>query len=177
MNKKLRLLITTKCYHNCLSCCNKQYDMLKIPVYDFKRKYSEVYITGGEPLLAGQTLTDVLSKIPDKTKQVILYTAEPIFLISHAQNYDISRITGLTITIHNNKDLESFIIFLLWFNTQRFALNYIKSNRLKVFQTATNWNSLHHALNLSRFAVTDGLYYIENCPVPQDEDFKRIENI
>lgn len=34
MNKKLRLLVTTKCNNKCPMCCNKQFNFDKLPIVD-----------------------------------------------------------------------------------------------------------------------------------------------
>lgn len=54
MNKKLRLLVTAKCHNKCPMCCNNQFDFEKIPVVD-RLDYDEISITGGEPMLPGNS--------------------------------------------------------------------------------------------------------------------------
>ena len=50
MNKKLRLLVTTKCPNKCPMCCNNSWDFSSLPVVD-RWDYEEIMITGGEPLI------------------------------------------------------------------------------------------------------------------------------
>ena len=44
MNKKLRLLVTTKCPNKCPMCCNNQFDFDKLPVVD-RWDYDEIMIS------------------------------------------------------------------------------------------------------------------------------------
>ena len=49
-NKKLRLLLTTKCPNKCPMCCNNSWDFSKLPVVE-RWNYEQIMFTGGEPLL------------------------------------------------------------------------------------------------------------------------------
>lgn len=61
MEQVLHLFITNACRHDCPLCCNKFYDIEKIPVVTVERLQSvdTVCLTGGEPLgLTDETLYD-----------------------------------------------------------------------------------------------------------------------
>ncbi len=62
MNKKLRLLVTTRCPNKCPMCCNNLWDFDKLPIVD-RWNYEEIMITGGEPLLFGDELPILISSI------------------------------------------------------------------------------------------------------------------
>lgn len=62
MNKKLRLLVTTRCPNKCPMCCNNQFDFSKLPVVD-RWNYEEIMITGGEPLLFMDELCELVEVI------------------------------------------------------------------------------------------------------------------
>lgn len=51
--KIIHLFVTSQCNHDCPLCCNKQYDIDKIPVVtvDELKNAHTVLITGGEPLI------------------------------------------------------------------------------------------------------------------------------
>lgn len=50
MNKKLRLLLTTRCPNKCPMCCNNLWDFSQLPVVE-RWDYEQIMFTGGEPLL------------------------------------------------------------------------------------------------------------------------------
>lgn len=51
MEQILHLFITNRCRHNCKLCCNKLYDIEKIPVVtvELLKSVQTVCLTGGEP--------------------------------------------------------------------------------------------------------------------------------
>ena len=66
--KIIHLMITDKCKRNCKYCCNKQYDVHKIPVvtHEELQKAEYVFLTGGEPLINANFLKQVLPDIKQK---------------------------------------------------------------------------------------------------------------
>lgn len=52
-NERIHLLVTTMCARNCPHCCNKQYDLNKVPYVTDEElsKAKMILITGGEPFL------------------------------------------------------------------------------------------------------------------------------
>ena len=65
---KLRLLVTPYCNRDCDLCCNQNFDLDALPVItqaDQFSKYTEISLTGGEPLL-----------VYDKVRETILYIRE-----------------------------------------------------------------------------------------------------
>jgi molybdenum cofactor biosynthesis enzyme MoaA len=43
--KKLRLLVTSECNRSCSGCCNKEWDLDKLPVCESYKDYDEIYLT------------------------------------------------------------------------------------------------------------------------------------
>ena len=76
---KLRLLVTTKCNRHCVGCCNNSYDLENLPVAhdnDEFLKYSEIIITGGEPMLNPYEVVKLVNRLRSITDaKLILYTA------------------------------------------------------------------------------------------------------
>lgn len=60
--EKLRLLVTTKCPNKCPMCCNNSWDFSKLPVVEHFN-YKEIMITGGEPLLFPEKLSNLAESI------------------------------------------------------------------------------------------------------------------
>ena len=67
---KLRLLVTTKCPNKCPMCCNNSWDFSKLPVVEHFN-YKEIMITGGEPLLFPEKLSNLAESI--RTVQKLAY--------------------------------------------------------------------------------------------------------
>lgn len=59
MNKKLRLLLTTRCPNKCPMCCNNSWDFSRLPVVD-RWNYEEIMITGGEPLIHTNKVAELI---------------------------------------------------------------------------------------------------------------------
>lgn len=68
--EKLRLLVTTKCPNKCPMCCNNSWDFSKLPVVEHFN-YKEIMITGGEPLLFPEKLSNLAESI--RTVQKLAY--------------------------------------------------------------------------------------------------------
>lgn len=68
-NRKLRLLVTADCHNACVMCCNRQFNVDKIPVVD-RWDYDEIMITGGEPFLYPNRLEKFCKAIREVTAQM-----------------------------------------------------------------------------------------------------------
>lgn len=81
MEQVLHLFIINTCRHNCPLCCNKLYDIEKIPVVTVERLKSvdTVCLTGGEPLLLrDNTLYDFVVGLREQypnIKNLYVYTS------------------------------------------------------------------------------------------------------
>lgn len=173
-DKTLRLLVTNKCSRNCPKCCNKQFNLDKIPIVT-SYSYREICITGGEPLLQQPKIQGSLRYLIYDIRQaspetkIFIYTAEPLGV------YEILAIVdGITITLHDKRGLQEFLIL------NRDLLSLKSANLLpdislilKIFKEIT----LPKNIDLSIWKIKDNLIWIDDCPLPEDEDFKRLENL
>lgn len=175
--KKLRLLVTKHCERNCSLCCNKQWNLDDLPIVTDFSGYDEIIITGGEPLgnveQIGKTIA-VLSYIgevfPSETRKIYIHTTNAWAALDllNENNY----ISGITLTLHTQRDVLNFTdVNNSMIETPWFYKN--KSLRLKVFERL--FYPKH--LDLSLWKVEEGVKWIENCPLPEDEVFMRIYNI
>lgn len=175
MNRKLRLLVTANCQNRCPMCCNKQFDVANIPVVD-RWDYDEIMITGGEPLLYPDRLERLCKSIREVTEQmgltpkIYIYTSRSWWnYIDRAINYYAD---GLVVAPHSADDVKIF----RQTNNNLLKYRYGKylecSLRLKVFP------EVRDALpeNLKCWQVSHA-EWIENCPVPDGEDFRRVANL
>lgn len=176
MNKKLRLLVTTDCPNKCPMCCNNQFDFSKLPVVD-RWNYDEIMITGGEPLLFTDTLVEVLISIKELSSltgnhpKLFIYTADCTNKIIKV----LPHVDDIVLTLHKQSDIVHFIElnkFILVHKTQF----YIRDTSLRLNLFPDMKALLPKDIDLSLWKVKD-MEWIENCPVPEGEDFRRIANL
>ncbi len=175
MNRKLRLLVTSKCPNKCPMCCNNQFDFNDIPVVD-RWDYDEIMITGGEPLLFPNELDKLISSIRNiskacgKSPKIFIYTAcfNMQVLIDGIYITD-----GVVLTPHNPLDVEYFALInkTLLRNPYPF---HLKSLRLNLFSDMKAL--LPEGIDLSLWNVHD-IKWVKDCPVPEGEDFRRVAKL
>jgi hypothetical protein len=161
---KLRLLLTDVCNRNCRGCCNKLYDLKTLPVCTDFTCYDQILLTGGEPMLQPWLVVEAIGKLRRQTQSPIyLYTADttkPIMLL-----LILSLIEGITVTLHEPKDVEPFLALDPHIQKEG------KSLRLNVFKRS---NYTPH--NLTGWVVKSDLSWIRYCPLPEGEVFMRYEH-
>lgn len=162
--KKLRLLITKECDKHCRGCCNKQWDLDKLPVCKSYKGYDEIMITGGEPLLDPLLVERVIENISSTNHKakIILYTGNPFLLACFAVSIPEISLYGITLTLHNNLDAKIFRMFEDKIEIEGASL------RLNVFK-GVKIPTLYNPGN-----VKDNITWIKNCPLPKNEIFMRL---
>lgn len=174
MNKKLRLLVTSQCHRNCALCCNKSFDLNKLPVVEHF-DYEEIMITGGEPALVCKQVQELEISIKTlafakgvKPPKIYVYTAMPdrnmfIQMLSHSD--------GIVLTLHDEHSLPAFIELNDWLIEHAYRIVRY-SLRLKIFDKSI----LPKDVDLSLWHKEE-TKWIENCPLPEGEDFRRIKSL
>lgn len=170
-------MVTAKCYNNCPLCCNKQFDMNAIPVVD-RWDYDEIMITGGDPMLYPNRLEDLLESIRWITSEMgrdtklYLYTSRVAWdkldrFIKHKY------IDGIVLAPHSTDDLKYFrkVNFELLQKT-KYGYDIDCSLILKVFPETKD--ALPENLKVWKVKETQ---WIENCPLPEGEDFRRVATL
>lgn len=163
---KLRLLITEACNRNCKLCCNKQYNLAKLHVESNFAQYSEIILTGGEPMLDVNYLINVIEHIKAKTgvnTKLWLQTAKVDDLYGILCTLDL--INGVTVTLHDNTDIPAFKIFdyQLYCGEPRWKN---KSFRICIFDNV-ELPELHMPWKVKN------IVWETDCPLPEGEVFKR----
>lgn len=195
MNKRCRLLLTAKCPNNCPLCCNKQFSLEKdIPVID-RLDYDEFILTGGEPLQFPTSVVETIHNINAVTDYMginpkfYLYTS---ICNPTVWNAILPYLNGITYTTHtrsNAKELIQLIGVLknlnsgydevlpslctiqnksIWFNLFPEAKDLIDT---ELAMTSYSWD------DISRYFRIKPMEWQENCPVPEGEDFRRLNNL
>lgn len=177
MNKKLRLLVTTRCPNKCPMCCNNSWDFSKLPVVD-RWNYDEIMITGGEPLLNSAKLCclalsiDEVNKAQGLDTKIYVYTS---ICDWHSLHPVLDLTDGIVLTPHSEKDIKLFIELNTLAHDSIFSQTIEgKSLRLNLFPDMKAL--LPKDIDLSLWKVKD-MEWIENCPVPEGEDFRRIAEL
>lgn len=184
--KKLRLLITDKCNRSCPGCCNKEWDLNKLPVCTSFKGYDEIMLTGGEPGIKVKLLLDTIKLVRKENNKakIYLYTAFHKVLL----HFDIiSRLDGITFTLHEKKDADLFeVIELSQKRLNRSAYETKIVEHQGITGVITMYSTSKKSLRLNIFKgvrvpklynnweVKKGIEWIKNCPLPKDEIFMRL---
>jgi len=161
--KKLRLLLFEQCNRDCDGCCNKDWDIESLPVEDDFSIYDEVLLTGGEPMLDWSLIFKVTTLIRSQgNAKVYVYTAklDKIPEVIAVLNY----VDGMTVTLHDQSDVPDFKAF----NEYILQIKPNKSLRLNIFRGVVV------SLDLSPWSVKDDMVWIKDCPLPENEVFKKL---
>lgn len=178
MNRKLRLLVTEECPNKCPMCCNNSWDFSSLPVVD-RWNYEEIMFTGGEPLLFVRALCRLaeciryLASAAGMTPRLYLYTSIGDW---DKLNTVLYYVDGVVVTPHNRKDAEEFREFNNLVNACSILANSSfkgKSLRLNLFPDIKEYLK---GEDLSLWQVKE-MHWIKDCPVPEGEDFRRINEL
>ena len=196
MNKRCRLLLTAQCPNNCPLCCNKQFDLLKeVPIID-RWNYDEFILTGGEPLYPdGNKIIDFLDHLDIITAymgtspKIYLYTS-----ICSVSIWDsiIDRLDGITYTVHTKSNAKELVQLLYTIKDLKNGYEIVfpnigsirnKSIWLNLFPEGQKFINEELALTQLTWDDVNSIFKVkpmiwkENCPVPEGEDFRRINNL
>lgn len=175
----MHLMVLSRCNYNCELCCNKLYDIDKIPVATVEelKTIHTLCITGGEPFIASINLNDFARSVKDgfpNVKNIFVYTSGVMLLYNLPQVF--SYIDGLSICPKSMKDWLA--LEKIAYSTSHYYLNNIpklSSNRLYVFkeQIALFEGRFKHIAELLNLNV---LYrtWDKEFKTPDNEIFRRL---
>lgn len=183
MDKKLRLLVTKKCSRGCPGCCNNDWNLDALPTLDFNtaHEYSEIMITGGEPLEGKNAkktavLISFLKECLGYKGKIFVYTARPFegLMLCNKMDFD-----GITLTLHDQKDHcnliklldKEFSGFKAWLRMDNLKR---KQLRLNIFKGIKIDERLK---NSKLFVIKDELEWIVDCKLPEGEVFMRLNTL
>lgn len=155
-------------------CCNNRFDLSQLPVVD-RWDYDEIMITGGEPTLFPKEVRQLVQHIRDEQRKIgffgsiiYLYTAMPDM---DAMRYAVLGMNGVCITPHNRHEVDEFVKLNDLYNEQT---PLFFSMRLNLFSDIEAM--LPKGTDLSLWRVKR-MEWIKDCPIPDGEDFRRIETL
>ena len=167
--KTARVIITYDCNRNCIGCCNKNWKHDK-PIHLFSteqlKKFDQLIITGGEPLLNPKRLHELLRAFhlfPSGTygfiDNIVLYTADSLNLL-HIFDDIAPYFSGLTLTLHEQEDVESFYILNDFLSQKVTNISF----RLNIFSNIVFTSPID--LSIWKIKYID---WIKDCPLLNNE--------
>lgn len=178
MEKIVHLYIINECGKKCPMCCNKFYDMDKVPTVtaDELKSADTVCLTGGDPFLYSnlQTFIDRLRKQYPNIKNLYAYTSGGA--LYHYLNLNwayFSKLDGVSIA---PKDVDDWMALKNILQNYRYniCISAMKSNRLMVFDNQrTNFEKFRKDIELSMFTIL-GRKWDEKFNVPENEIFRKL---
>lgn len=168
MNKKLRLLVTAECPNKCPMCCNNRFDLKQLPVVESLAGYEEIMITGGEPLLFPKDIQTLCIFLKNRSNaKIYIYTAN-----FDIEAFDITSVMvdGYVYTPHSKKDVDEFLKLNDYLLEGHGPISPL-SLRLNIFPEVETFIPKNTDLY---FWKVKKMHWIKDCPVPEGEDFYRI---
>ncbi len=166
MKNKLRLLLFEECNRNCKGCCNRDWNLKSLPIETDFHGYSEILLTGGEPMLNPVLIINTVKSIRDQNTaaKIYLYTAkvdnwQALLSVLHY-------VDGITVTLHRQSDVPPF----LYLDSLLYKKNFIGSFRVNIFRRV----DANISIIKQHWKVKDNMEWVKNCPLPKDEVFKRL---
>lgn len=180
------IVITKYCDHDCLLCCNKFYDLDRLPTVtgDNLREANTVCLTGGEPFVLQPDTISGLSKALKEQypniQRIYVYTSGLRLgdFVGKEIGYMYRFIDGINVAPKSIKEWRSFVEFIkkdIWrFMPDRFASS---SNRLYVFpEQQGNWDSVRkeYCIHLDSIWKVIGRKWDNTFNTPDNEHFVRL---
>lgn len=165
---KLRLVMWQDCHRDCPKCCNKRINWHKVPTFapnmeQHKGQFTELLVSGGEPLLYSETLAYALMRLRaclgDSTPCYV-YTAAPHLIGAVLKT--LRHVDGMTFTLHDKKATWDF---------ERLAslLPQDKSYKLITFEGAPLPKLPVYLQDMPHKVIR----WLDECPLPQGEILRK----
>ena len=172
MKDTLRLILFGRCNRNCEGCCNKDFDIDKLPVPESFDGYKQVILTGGEPMLKPILINMIVKDIKREAPEtkIILYTAkvDDYVIVEYLLNY----LNGITVTLHEQDDVHDLIKLSSYLKEFGTDLND-KTLRLNIFEGIEL--PLENVDEIEKmWQIKKDIKWIKNCPLPSNEVLMRL---
>ena len=163
---KLRLLVSDKCNRACPGCCNNDWDLKSLPTVENFKNFSEILLTGGEPMLSPQRIRTLITEIRKENNcPIYIYTAKVDDLQEILSVLFFS--DGITLTLHDQSDVFSF-----WMLNEMLPSGTKKSLNLNVFNGVVLPEG--DDIDFGKWKIKTGIEWKKDCPLPEDEVFMRL---
>ena len=183
----MHLFVTNKCTNNCPLCCNKNYDIEKVPLPTEEElsSVSTVCLTGGDPFLLGKWLDEIIDwlRCRENIKNIYVFTSGFACLRYLINFKALPNIDGITFSPKSHRDWEA--IKDLCYGGWQEDIKNLSSNRLYAFIDKIddcNYSIDNNLLEILDYANADldckvfFKTWVENFDSPESEIFRRIKN-
>ena len=176
----MHLMILERCDHHCRLCCNKHYDINKIPVATVEELETvhTVCITGGEPFLSWVNIDNLAVDIKlqyHNVNNIYIYTSG--FAFAARQDQHFGYVDGINFAPKNSNDWGALEAFVNDASSSEQIANVarLKSNRLYVFKEQEKAFRERHA-HISEKLNLNVIYrmWAEEFKTPDNEIFRRL---
>lgn len=176
----MHLMILSNCDHKCKLCCNKMYDIDKIPVATVEELNTvhTVCITGGEPFMSNTNIDRFafnLKKQFSNIENVYVYTSGSAFVFN-INGFGYNYLDGINFAPKTEGDWEQLKYLSIFIHEGvRESIRTRKSNRLYVFKEQVelfenNYKDIAKILNLNVIYRT----WDKEFKTPENEIFRRL---
>lgn len=182
----MHLFITKRCTNNCPLCCNKNYDIEKVPLPTEEElsSVSTVCLTGGDPFLLGEKLDEIVNDLRkrENIKNIYIFTSGYACLLYLKAYGKLPNIDGITFSPKSKRDIKALDLLMGYYSRLLLSL---KSNRLYYF--INKYDDCNYTIdNDQLYLIADANTYL-GCKIffrtwvndfnsPENEIFRRIEN-
>ena len=172
MKKQLRLLLWEECNRACAGCWNKQFDLANLPVCTDFSKYELIMLTGGEPMLYPDKVTNIIQEIRTQTNAPIyIYTAKVNDL--HEIYNLMFMVQGWTVTLHDDSDVMPFRRFAGFMDPYWYHVKKKPSLRVNIFKNVDVSDVLWKEHFYEGWKIKSGIEWINPCSLPHNEVLMR----
>lgn len=137
-------------------------------------------ITGGEPLIHTNKVAELIRSIRVISE---IYTDIPkVYVYTSIAAWDrvrtiLAYADGIVLTPHSQSDIDKFVeLNNMMQEVKETKSDFIKGKSLRLNLFADMKLLLPEHIDLSLWNVKE-MKWLENCPVPQGEDFRRIKEL
>lgn len=184
MEQIYHLYITHKCGHNCPLCCNRLYDIDKLPVItveDLKQAHT-VCLTGGDPFyLLREELISIVDRLRIHYKniqKIYIYTSGKMLWIEGAYSHWhelLQSVSGINIAPKDYGDWDRLDYLLQQPKWLEMTAQPGISNRLYIFDDQWDtWNTISKDVTLPATWQVIGRKWDKEFKTPENEHFVRL---
>lgn len=175
MKKTARVIVTYDCHRNCPNCCNEHLKNVLEVKFDDLLKYEEVVITGGEPMMIGARVVEMIHRLRASGYKgmIWLYTAD-LNANRWPDKAVLREVSGVTYTFHyeyTQRDisvLKRLTEYLSKIDTSNMHNRLIIDSRLL---HELNWEDIIPGMGAGAWDCVRWLEWKnDECPIPNNEE-------
>lgn len=184
MEQIYHLYITNTCGHQCPLCCNRLYDIEKLPVITVEelRGAHTVCLTGGDPFsLLREDLISILNRLRihyQNIQKIYVYTSGNYLWLQGAYSYwheFFQLVSGINIAPKDYGDWDRLDFLLGQSEWMEMAAQEGLSNRLYIFDDQWNtWDVIRKGHELPSTWHVIGRKWDKEFNTPENEHFVRL---